>query len=63
MFGKMVQPLVPFENVPPIAADAVIEFACPECRRVLSRRGLVVGRVLHRFSIWTGEFLKTIHQP
>jgi hypothetical protein len=41
-------------------SEGVLEFACQECRRVLGKRGLVVGRVLHRYQL-DGTFIATEH--
>lgn len=38
-----------------------IEFACGACKQQLRKRGLIVGLVLHHFSL-TGEFIETLHQ-
>lgn len=39
---------------------AHVEFSCPECRRILGKRGLQVARVLHTFRL-DGSFISTEH--
>lgn len=39
-----------------------IEFACGACKQQLRKHGgLIVGLVLHRFSL-SGEFIETVHE-
>ena len=54
MFGK-------FFGQPALEASLeYIEFSCAECKRVLSKRGLIVQRVLHRYRL-DSSFVETEH--
>lgn len=59
MFGKILSP-VPHIEMTIAAYVGDIEFACPECKRVLGKRGLIVQRVLHRYRL-DGTHLETTH--
>lgn len=59
MFGKIIRFSIPW-GVSELDPGTLIEFSCPECKRVLSKRGLLVQRVLHSFSI-DGTYRETQH--
>lgn len=40
----------------------LIEFACPECRRLYRQRGVTVDRVLHQYN-FLGELVSTVTEP
>ena len=62
MFGKLFRvQFTPFELSPDTLTAHKLEFACPECRRVLSKHGLQVNRVLHSFRL-DGTFVETTHE-
>lgn len=63
MFGKLFRVSVPFDEPPVTVTPAYLEFACAECRRALSKRGLQVRRVLHRYAVdGDGSFIETRHE-
>ena len=61
MFGKLFQVGVPFDEAPVTITPTYLEFSCAECRRTLSKRGLQVRRVLHRYKL-DGTFTETRHE-
>lgn len=61
-FGRLLLKISVSDDPPVLVTGNLMEIACPACRRVLQRQGIVVSRVLHRYN-FLGELVETVTEP